>query len=178
MADDEAYDPTLIRELTPRYYDYINHGVKAPPCIVVARYAAIANPHGAPVVPARGGYIRRRVQIKLQDLQEYGFTAGCPACVAAQTGGGGRDGLRRGDRKQRVTEKMDQYLAEQVAAGDGQNVDMTAKTDAANIEPQVVDQTAANTEDVELQEGQATSSDARIQTPQRDPAVRRFGTDN
>ena len=109
------------------------------------------------------------MQIKLQDLQEHGFTAGCPACVAAQTGGGGRDGLRRGphteacrarieqliggDRKQRVAEKMDQYLAEQVAAGDDDNVDMTAKNDAAEIEPQVVDQTAANTEDIEVQEG-------------------------
>ena len=64
---------------------------------------------------------------------------------------------------------MDQYLAEQVAAGDDENIDMAAQTDAAEFEPRVVDQTATNTEDVELQEGQATSSDVRTQTPQRAP---------
>ena len=55
VADDEEYDPTSIRELTTQYYDCINNGVKAPPCIVAARYATVANPDEAPVLPARGG---------------------------------------------------------------------------------------------------------------------------
>ena len=57
-------------------------------------------------------------------------------------------------------------------------IENSVLNDAAEIEPHVVDQTAANTEDIELQEGQAKSSDVRIQTPQRAPAVRRSGTDN
>ena len=60
-----------------------------------------------------------------------------------------------GDRKQRVAERMDQYLVEQVAAGDDDHVEIVVETNAAEVEPQVVDQTPVSAEDVELQEGQA-----------------------
>ena len=65
MRDDEAYDKTLAREFTVKSYDYIDNGVKPPPSIVMARtHLAARNPDSAPVVPAYGEYVPRRMAIR------------------------------------------------------------------------------------------------------------------
>ena len=93
MSDDEAYDPDLIREITVKFYDYLNEGVRPPPAIVPVHVpAGIKNPDTSPVIPASGGYAPRRFKITKKDLELHGHTPGCPGCVSAQAD----DGIRRG----------------------------------------------------------------------------------
>ena len=46
----------------------------------------------APIPMAGGGYAPRRFRINKSDLEEHGYTAGCPGCISAQA----NDGIRRG----------------------------------------------------------------------------------
>ena len=85
--------PELIGQINTRYYDYILDGEKAPPAMVIVRsHVVVKNPDSAPVVPAAGGYVSRRMAIRLRDLEAHGYTPGCPGCIGAQLGDGvGRD---------------------------------------------------------------------------------------
>ena len=128
VGDEEAYDMILLKDITVKYYSYISEGVSPPPCVVIARsHTAARNPDLEPVVSANGGYVPRRLQIKLQYLQNHGFTAGCPGCIGAQGGRRGPhteacrirlEGLIDDGRKTRVEDRLQKYVTEQVEDGD------------------------------------------------------------
>ena len=126
MPDDVAYDGELLQTIVVRYYNFIDDGTRPPPAIVAARNIGGApSPDPAPVPAAGGEYQPRRMKITKADLENHGYTAGCPGCMGAQ------DGIRRGghteecrrrieeqtmDRRDKAQERISQWMAEKVQA--------------------------------------------------------------
>ena len=126
FPDESAYDVELVESVAVRYFDYIDKGVLPPPVIIEARArAAPINPDTRPLPTAGGGYAPRRFRINKSDLEKFGFTNGCPGCIATQSGDPSRRGVHTedcrkrisgqitDDRVERETQRIDQWVAVQ-----------------------------------------------------------------
>ena len=127
FPDEQVLDKELVEKLDLKMHDYLKEGVTPPPQAQVMRFEGHAkNPDSAPVETNGGEYAPRRARITKVDLEEHGFTTGCPACLSAQLG----DGIRRGghneqcrarledvmskDKMDRAKGRIDQWTAEKV----------------------------------------------------------------
>ena len=159
-------------------------------------HAVANNPDPTLVVPASGGYVPRRMRIVKNDLEARGYTAGCPGCITVQMG----DGISRGphtdtcrrrieeliedDRKRREVDRMDQYAAEQLAAGDAEKKEADEAMVESPVFEDLQDAPSAPAETVSapqvteaypvsLQERPTERTENRYRTADRPPAVKR-----
>ena len=79
LQDDKAYDASIIEVVKMKYREYIINGSKSSPIGVRFHVPLKVNPdeNAAPVIP-------RRMRMKPEDFETYGFTVGCPGCEQIQ----------------------------------------------------------------------------------------------
>ena len=85
--DDQAYDEQILEVAELKYREYVCQGAKSTNPRV--RFAEVprSNPNPEPIGKA---FVPRKARITEEELKEYGFTVGCPACERTQTGVGPR----------------------------------------------------------------------------------------
>lgn len=141
----------------------------------------------------------RRVRIMRSDLEQYGYTSGCPGCLTAQLQDGARRGphteecrtrmedLIGGERVQQAQARIEKWAFEHNAAADpkpSDGIKEEARMEPGPIEepPKVAEvvedtemQTADDANEEELQDapGRDQVGRTRVQTPERTKATKR-----
>ena len=83
LQDDLAYDKACLDEINVGYRDFVCKGamIENPRMRMAVRM--LENRDQAPIT---GQSVPRRMRIAPRDLQEHGYTIGCPGCEAVQSG--------------------------------------------------------------------------------------------